>query len=260
MVSSESWSKVLLLNATILLVISSAFTLDMCHRYSTAVVAPNSSTALPSGRDELKPFILQGVMGITLSVTAIVASFMKCRFVIRFVFIAVLIMELCAVYTNRTAMRAGFSKCHQQFGPSIQRVCAVFAARVFGDKVALFMVTGTAIVHGDADAEEACVDSVHSLFSTATTVMVSLLSLVMCAACKAHEAIVDEEHLLCEDVDCLNTSSRFFFSGDQMASTSVKVLGLEVDDADELSSCDEDAPLMITPVVPSIPLCKVLSV
>ena len=159
---SETWSKILLFNATIMLVIASVFAFDMFYRHQAADVTASETSALPSSRDELKPFLLHGLLCVLLAIVAILASFLKHRAVIRGVFVAIIIVELCAVYTNRTAMHAGFGKCHQQH-------------------------------EHDSDGEELCVYNVHAIFGTATIFRVLYLALIMCTACKTDEAISGEE-------------------------------------------------------------------
>ena len=163
MSSSELWSKALLLCSAITLVIVSAFTLDMTRRFWRADHHPSSFSALPSGRDEIKPFILQGLLGIGLCLICITASFFKHRVLVRGVFAAVIVVEVYVVYTNRLAMNTGFDKCHGHY-------------------------------KGDASGEELCLRTVHSLFASTTLARVWFLALLLSTACKTDEALTDEGH------------------------------------------------------------------
>ena len=168
--SSETWSKVLLLVSTIVFVISSAYTLRLTARLHKASALPSTTSPFPSSRDELKPFVVQGILCVALSIVAIAASFIKRRCVIRIVFLAIIVVELYAVYTNRTAMHAGFLKCHEQHELQL-------------------------------DIEEQCLFLVQSLFGSVTIIRVCFLALIMCAACKTEEALVGEQNIDAEVAD-----------------------------------------------------------
>jgi hypothetical protein len=200
MMSSETWSKLLLLNAALVLFVSTVYTMGLVRRIGEAQAA--SSSPYPTLAAELKPFVAQGILAVGLSVVGIVASFVKQKWMVKAVFVLIVSVEACATYVNHAAMTRGFAKCHVLYGPTSVTVFHAAIVHICGRVGALLFGAEQVTVPGDAIAEARCIDAVHTVFATSVIVILSAMSLMMCAACKTHEAIAAETLAESECVPC----------------------------------------------------------
>lgn len=197
--SSETWSKLLLLNAAIVLVVSSLFTLATVQRLMAERQRCAEDAAMTPSADDimlrasLHSLAVVGALIVGLSIVAIAASFLKHKCLLNMLFLLICGIEVYATYANRQSMQRGYAHCHDLYGPSIQRVVHIVFVRLGGLVFGVVAGMGDVALPGHPAAEAQCLNAVHSIFATVVVAVMSLLSLMLCAGCGTQQAMLEEE-------------------------------------------------------------------